>query len=237
MIDSSQSKISIVVPCGFGDSYSPFSLEQLTTQLSLLGNDFEIVLIGEENREIASSLEKFTDQRKRVKIYHSTPSYSKGHLSLAGLNYTEGDPIILVDCDLSSAGKKIRIALAHFEQEEADVATYRSPNRQAGPSLASTFYDPFYKILTNFLFKVPYSPQPPEILVLRRQVLEKIGSLSSNPLWQLELILAAKNLGFDRIIEVPATPEYQYLDKPGAGSFKEVLGETLAIFGQKVTKA
>jgi len=141
-MDSNNIHISIVIPV-YGCCESLNKLyDRLTTTLSKITDDFEIIMVNDDSPDDPwEKIVKLSTDDKRVKGIDLSRNFGQHYAITAGLDYAQGDWIIVMDCDLQDQPEEI-IKLYEKAQEGYDVVFGRRINRQ----------DSFFKRLSSTLF-------------------------------------------------------------------------------------
>ena len=92
-----------------------------------------------------------------------------------------------------------------------------------------------YQILSHILFKLNVSDTQVGIKVFKREVLEKSlpRIVVKKYAFDLELLVVAKMLGYNKITEAPINLDYNFSSTISIGSIFAILEDTLAIFWRK----
>jgi glycosyltransferase involved in cell wall biosynthesis len=230
-------KISVVVDSR-GNNGTSHILKPLIIQLDLLGYDFELLVLNDGLDNLiqeTARLEKLNDYSNKIKIFNLPPNLSCGFALSRILGKTRGDPVCLLDHDSDLSAKNLRVALAYFDQYQADiiVSSKHHPKSNLDLTFSFRFLSCLSQGLLKFLFNLNLSDPQIALGVFRRELLEKIiprlkfGSF-------LELLILAHSFGYKKIVEAPIVFTEKSPDLLRLEATKNVLLETLAIFGQKV---
>lgn len=142
-------KISIVVPVyGCVSSLSQL-YERLKKTLVTLTDDFEIVMVNDASPDNAwETIKELSKKDKRVKGINFSRNFGQHRAITAGLDYAQGDWIVVMDCDLQDQPEEI-LKLYNKAQEGYDVVFGRRYQRQ-DVLLKRVGSKLFYKILDYF---------------------------------------------------------------------------------------
>jgi dolichol-phosphate mannosyltransferase len=141
--------ISVVTPV-YGCCECLNSLyERLNKTLSTITNNFEIIMINDSSPDNAwKAIKELAQKDNRVKGINLSRNFGQHHAITAGLDYAQGDWVVVMDCDLQDQPEEI-IKLYNKAQEGYDIVVGRRAKRQDGifKKLSSIL---FYKIYDYF---------------------------------------------------------------------------------------
>jgi len=141
--------ISVVTPV-YGCSTSLESLyKRLLTTLSQITENFEIIMVNDASPDDAwETIKSLSSQDSRVKGINFSRNFGQHRAITAGLDYANGDWVVVMDCDLQDQPEEIT-KLYHKAQEGYDIVFGRRINRQDNifKKLSSKI---FYKIFDYF---------------------------------------------------------------------------------------
>ena len=144
--------ISVVTPV-YGCAKSLNKLyERLNKTLSKITNDFEIIMVNDASPDNAWEIIKdLASMDKRVKGINLSRNFGQHRAITAGLDYTNGDWVVVMDCDLQDKPEEI-FKLYHKAQEGYDVVFGRRINRQDKNSkkITSKLFYKVYDYLTGY---------------------------------------------------------------------------------------
>lgn len=134
--------ISVVTPV-YGCCKSLNSLyERLKSTLTSITSDFEIIMVNDASPDDSwDTIKKLANLDTRVKGINLSRNFGQHYAITAGLDFAQGDWIVVMDCDLQDQPEEI-IKLYNKAQEGFDVVFGRRVDRR----------DNFLKILTSKLF-------------------------------------------------------------------------------------
>ncbi len=138
--------ITVVTPV-YGCSLSLQNLyERLLSALSDITDDFEIIMVNDASPDDAwDVIKKLSDKDERVKGVNLSRNYGQHQAITAGLDFAEGDWVVVMDCDLQDQPEEIA-KLYNEALKGFDVVFGRRSQRK----------DSFIKRLGSKLFYVVY---------------------------------------------------------------------------------
>src|SRR5690625_4511143 len=100
--------ISVVVPV-FGCQSSLVELcERLKSTLLTLTSNYEIILVNDDSPDAAwKTICLLSEKNQNIKGINLSRNFGQHHAITAGLDYTEGDWAIVMDCDLQDRPEEI----------------------------------------------------------------------------------------------------------------------------------
>ena len=162
--------ISVVIPVYKAERCLYELYRRLKESLEIITKDFEIVLVedcgGDESWKIIKDLAK---QDPRVKGIQFSRNFGQHYGITAGLDYCDGDWVVVMDCDLQDRPEEIPY-LYKKAQEGYDVVLARR-GRRKDPLLKRFTSWLFYKTF-NYLADLNYDPQVGNFRILSRKVVE-----------------------------------------------------------------
>lgn len=142
-------KLSIVTPV-YGCCKSLNSLSnRLTKVLATITDDFEIIMVNDASPDDAwESIKSLSKKDPRIKGINLSRNFGQHKAITAGLDYAQGDWVVVMDCDLQDQPEEI-IKLYNKAQEGYDIVFGRRAKRKDGffKKLGSKL---FYKIYDYF---------------------------------------------------------------------------------------
>lgn len=147
--------ISVVIPVFNEEKNIPVLYERLKKELSLLSNSYEIIFVNDASSDKSiDEIKKIRKENKKVKFISFSRNF--GHMSAlnAGINFTKGEIVILMDADLQDPPEVIS-KMYNKLITGYDVVYGIKTNRKEGLIKKSLFRS-FYIILNKISsFKMP----------------------------------------------------------------------------------
>src|SRR5690625_6908912 len=100
--------LSVVVPV-FGCQSSLVELcERLKSNLLTLTSNYEIILVNDDSPDVAwITISLLSKINQNIKCINLSSIFGQHHSITAGLDYTEGDWVVVMDCDLQDRPEEI----------------------------------------------------------------------------------------------------------------------------------
>jgi len=168
-------KISVVVPVyGCRDSL-PKLYERLKTSLSMISEEFEIVMVNDASPDNAwVTIKELVAKDNRVKGINLSRNFGQHKAIAAGLHHAQGDWVVVMDCDLQDRPEEI-IKLYNKAQEGYDAVFGQRINRQHSKKKkwASRAFIAVYDYLTDS----KTDPTIGNFSIISKKVVEGLKSL------------------------------------------------------------
>lgn len=171
-------KISVVVSCFNEEEALPFfykEIKKLEKEMNYV--DFEYIFVDDGSKDKTLSIIKdFSKKDKKVKYLSFSRNFGKESAMYAGLKYSKGDYVTLMDADLQDPPALLPEMYKYIKEEGYDQVGTRRSNRKGEPIIRSFFAKMFYKII-NKMSKVEMVDGARDYRLMSRQVVDSILSL------------------------------------------------------------
>lgn len=175
-MDSSNIEISVVVPVYNEQENLDYLFQRLLGVLQGLGLTYEIICINDGSRD--DTLKGLVDYHHRypeIKIVNLSRNFGKEIALSAGLDYTQGNVVVIIDADLQDPPELIGELLGKW-REGYDVV-YATRRSRAGETWLKRFTAfGFYRVL-NLLSEVAIPDNTGDFRLLDRRVVEALRQL------------------------------------------------------------
>lgn len=170
-------KLSIVAPMYNEELCIGEFVKEITSVVSPLGMDYEIVLVDDGSKdktyEVAKSLSL---KDSRIKTIKFARNFGHQMALLAGLKFASGDVIVMMDSDLQHPPELIPTLLKKYEEGYNVVHTVRLST--AKESFAKKFTSKAFYALINKLSYTPIIPGAADFRLVTKKVNDVFCSLS-----------------------------------------------------------
>ena len=137
--------ISIISPVFDGEKLVPLLVERLERSLHTITHNYEIILVEDGSTpESWEAIQAICSTHKNVIGIELSRNFGQHHAISAGLDYSKGDWVVVMDCDLQDLPEEIP-NLYKKAQEGYDIVLGRRMNRK------DTF---FKKLLSKVFFNI-----------------------------------------------------------------------------------
>ena len=171
-------KISIVVPCYNEQESLPFFYKEVK-KIERKMDDliFEYIFVNDGSKDdTLEILRKLAKKDKKVRYISFARNFGKEAAMLAGLDYSTGDFITVMDADLQDPPELLEDMYKGIIEEGYDCIGTRRVTRKGEPPIRSFFARMFYKII-NKLSKVEMVDGARDFRLMTRQMVDSILSL------------------------------------------------------------
>ena len=144
-------KISIIVPCYNEEEAMPLFYDEISKTASTFDKvDFEFIFVNDGSRdrtlEVARELAK---KDKRVRYISFSRNFGKEAAMLAGLEYSVGDYVAIMDADLQDPPCMLHEMYDGIKNEGYDCVATRRVSRKGEPPIRSFFAKCYYKLINK----------------------------------------------------------------------------------------
>ena len=169
--------VTIIVPCYNEESNIDLLYDRLKKLTDSLPNyEFQILLVNDGSKDnTLFKMQELHETDKTVSYLSLSRNFGKENAMLAGLDYAEGDAVILMDADLQDPPELIPQMLAEWEKGYDDV--YARRRSRAGETwLKKATAHWYYRILRKFA-DIDIPADVGDFRLLDRQAVDALCSL------------------------------------------------------------
>lgn len=167
--------ISVVIPVYGCRAALPELHRRLTESLRKLTEDYEIILVNDNCPQNSwEVIEELCEKDKRVVGIEMSRNFGQLKATLAGLDYSTGDWVVVMDCDLQDRPEEI-INLYNKAQEGYDFVVARREHRQ--DSKLKVFLSKCFYSVYSFATEVKYDPTLCNFSICSRKVIDNYCSM------------------------------------------------------------
>ena len=168
-------KISVIVSCYNEEESLPLFYQEINKVMEELKKyKFELIFVNDGSKD--KTLEVIKTLRKkdnRVRFVSFSRNFGNEAAMLAGLDYSTGDYVTLMDADLQDPPKMLPEMLKYIEEDGYDCVGTRRVTRKGEPPIRSFFARRFYKLI-NKMSKVEMVDGARDYRLMTRQMVEAI---------------------------------------------------------------
>lgn len=208
-------KISVIVSCYNEEESLPLFYEEMSKVMDEMSqNDFELIFVNDGSRDnTLKEIKELRAKDKRVRYISFSRNFGKEAAMKAGLDYSTGDYVTLMDADLQDPPKMLPEMLNILEKEHYDCVGTRRVTRKGEPVIRSLFARKFYKII-NKMSKVEMVDGARDYRLMTRQMVEAIKSCEeynrySKGLWSF-VGFKTKWLEFENVQRVAGETKWSF---------------------------
>lgn len=234
-------KLSVVIPA-YNKDLEVFQVVcDYVEELKRLPYDWEIVVVDDASRDQtlreAIRSKKFNGSTHRIKIYSYNINQGKGFALYHGFKKSSGDIVAFVDSDLDLPSSNLPVLLNKFESQNLDIVigSKRHHLSKVNYPLTRKILSKCYQLIIKGLFNLNISDTQVGQKVFRREILQEClpRLVVKKFAFDLELLVVAKMLGYEKIEEGPIVLKYNFSSTVRVNSIFSIFVDTLAIFYRK----
>lgn len=226
--------LSVIIPAYNEEKNIVKTLNNLIYDLEKIGRDYEIVIVSDGSSD-KTSLKAKSIKNRNIKVFEYSPNRGKGYALTYGVNKSRGKVVTFFDAGGDFDAQHIDKFIKLMEVFDADIVigSKRHPASQISYPLLRRFYSRIYQLVIRVLFNLNLRDTQTGLKVFKREVLNRIlpRALVKRYAFDLELLVIAKRLGFNRIFEAPVNMDFNAV-KTGINfqSIYKMILDTMAIF-------
>lgn len=166
--------LSIIIPCFNEEAVLEITYKVLSKELKEIRRDYEIIFVNDGSKdETFSIIEELARNDKNVSGISLSRNFGKEGVLKAGLQYSKGDLIVVMDADLQDPPHLIPEMIKLIEEEGYDqVGTYRLSRKTQG--FFTGLYSQMYYRVFNFFSDVKVPLNEREFRMMSRKVVDTI---------------------------------------------------------------
>jgi len=231
--------LSLIIPCYKQEKIIIANLKQLLGALDKTRYTYEIIVV------IDGKVDHTFEKIKKAKLHNITAyeyeeNRGKSYAIRFGMSRAKGENIMFMDSGMEIDPDGISMLLEHMKWYEADilVGSKRHPASIVNYTLQRKILSYGYYYFVKLLFGVKVKDTQAGIKVFRSEVIKKVlpRLVEKRFAGDLEMLVVARHLGYDRIFEAPIKLDYEFADISSASTWKSIwfiFIDTLAIFYRK----
>lgn len=171
-------KISVIVSCFNEEETIPLFYKEIYKTIKYMKDyDFELLFIDDGSSDnTLNILKDLHSKDKNVRYVSFSRNFGKEAAMYAGLSYSTGDYVTLMDADLQDPPEMLPRMMDIIKNEGYDSVGTRRVTRKGEPVIRSFFARCFYKII-NKMSKVEMVDGARDYRLMKRKVVDSILSL------------------------------------------------------------
>lgn len=170
--------LSVIVSCYNEEKALPFFYEEVCRVLNTTNQlDYELIFVDDGSVDNTLNIIKaYSKLDKKVKFISFSRNFGKEAAMLAGLEYSKGDFVTLMDADLQDPPSMLPKMYEILLKEDYDMVGTRRVTRKGEPKIRSFFARKFYRII-NKLSKIEMVDGARDFRFMKRKVVDAILSM------------------------------------------------------------
>ena len=226
-------QLSVIVPAYREGPRIYKNLTRLVGELDKLETAYEIVVVSDGNTD-ATVREAMRVDSPAIKVFHYPMNVGKGFALSFGVDQSIGELVTFIDADMELDPANIRGFMDLMETTGCDavVGSKRHPLSRVAYPRFRRLQSWVYQVLIRVLFNLNVRDTQTGLKLFRRDVLrESMPLLAIKKFaFDLELLVVARYLGYQKVCEAPIALEYQFETTVNLSAAWRVLWDTAAIF-------
>ena len=170
--------MSVIVSCYNEEESIPYfynEISKISKQMEDL--DFEFIFVDDgSNDKTLSIIKEYSKKDKRCRYISFSRNFGKESAMMAGLEYSKGDYVTLMDADLQDPPSLLPTMYKIIKEEDYDCVGTRRITRKGEPRIRSFFARLFYKII-NKISKMEMVDGARDYRLMKRKVANAILSI------------------------------------------------------------
>ena len=171
-------KISIIVPCYNEEEALPLFYDEICKTADTFRKvNFEFIFVNDGSRDKTLEIAHYIKKKdKRVRYISFSRNFGKEAAILAGLEYSVGDYVAIMDADLQDPPSMLHEMYDGVHKEGYDCVATRRISRKGEPPIRSFFAKCYYKII-NKISDTEIVDGARDFRLMSRQMVNSILSL------------------------------------------------------------
>lgn len=171
-------KISVIVPCYNEEESMPLFYDEICKVAESFKHvDFEFIFVNDGSRDRTLSIARDLSKKdKRVRYISFSRNFGKEAAILAGLEYSVGDYVAIMDADLQDPPSLLHEMYDGIKNEGYDCVATRRVSRKGEPPIRSFFAKCYYRLI-NKISKTEIVDGARDYRLMSRQMVDSILEL------------------------------------------------------------
>ena len=171
-------KISVIVPCYNEEESIPLFYKGINKVINKMKEvSFELIFIDDGSRDNSLDIiKKLSKDDKTIRYISFSRNFGKEAAIYAGLEYSTGDYVTLLDVDLQDPPKLIEKMYKIITTEDVDIVALKTDAHKEYGVFRRFFTNCYYKLISK-LSKVEMVPGARDFRLMKRQVVNAVLEL------------------------------------------------------------
>ena len=166
--------LSLVIPCYNEEDVLDMFYSEISGVLKSYKEEFELIFVDDGSKDGTKRIiQNIAANDANVKYISFSRNFGKEAAMLAGLKFSKGAYVGILDADLQHPPEKIIDMIAALDSGEYDIAAARRVDRVGEAKLKSHFSRLFYKVI-NKLADIDIKEGAQDYRIMKRKVVESI---------------------------------------------------------------
>ena len=171
-------KISVIVPCYNEEESLPLFYKEIDKVIKRMSNvSFELIFVddGSSDRTL-NIIKEFSKDDSNVRYISFSRNFGKEAAIYAGLEYSTGDYVTLLDADLQEPPKLIEKMYKIITTKDVDIVALKTDAHKEYGVVRRVLTNCYYKLISK-LSKVEMVPGARDFRLMKRQVVNAVLEL------------------------------------------------------------
>ena len=168
--------LSIIVPCFNEENSINIFYNEINKILKNIDMDYEIIFINDGSSDDTLNNIKKLSKYPNIKYISFSRNFGKEAALFAGLSYSKGDYVVIMDVDLQDPPSLLPEMINLIENTDYDIIATRRVSRKGEPIIRSYFARLFYKLI-NKLSNLELVDGARDYRIMTRQVVDSVLQL------------------------------------------------------------
>ncbi|HBE90860.1 MAG: hypothetical protein A3G57_01905 [Candidatus Andersenbacteria bacterium RIFCSPLOWO2_12_FULL_45_8] len=231
---SSSPYLSVIIPAYRQAGTIAADLQRLNDLIKTLVPSYELVLVIDGNEDNTLNNVRRSLSLPNLTIECFDHNQGKGAALRHGLQRSHGEVVAFIDAGNDIDPSFLQIMLAEFKLHHADIVigSKRHSLSEVDYPWLRRVYSTTYQILNRLLFCLKVRDTQVGLKICRREVLTAVlpRIVVKKFAFDLELLVVANHLGYQRIVEAPVKIKYNFSSTIRLIDIWRTFIDTLAIF-------
>ena len=172
-----QKTISIIIPVYNESKNIPLIKDEIVSIFSHISYDYEIIFVNDGSKDDSQDvIDNLTKTDKNIKSIEFSRNFGKEIATSAGLQYSSGDAVIIIDADLQHPTSLILEFIKRWESGLDVVIGKRKSNKGIG--FIKTFCSFLYYKIINTISETPIEAGATDFRLMDRKVVDEFNKFS-----------------------------------------------------------
>ena len=170
--------LSVLVSCYNEEKALPYFYEEINKVFKEMKQlDYELIFVDDGSTDnTLYIIRAYSKLDKKVKFISFSRNFGKEAAMLAGLEYSKGDYVTLMDADLQDPPSMLPKMYEILQNEDYDMVGTRRITRKGEPKIRSFFAKKFYRII-NKMSRIEMVDGARDFRLMKRRVVNAILSM------------------------------------------------------------
>lgn len=225
--------LTVVTPAYNGEGRIRESIRAITAALREAGIQYEVILVSDGSNDGTAEAARSAGVDE-LSVIHYEENQGKGFALRTGIARARGEYVAFIDSDGDLDPRELPRFLDLMRMYRADlvIGSKRHPLSEVSYPRARRIMSWGYHKMVRLLFGLAVGDTQTGIKLARREVLAAVlpRTLEKRYAFDLELLVAARRLGYRRVLEAPIRLDYQFSSTMSPRAVRGILNDTAAVW-------